>query len=102
MKTLTEGEEQVMLTLWRIGPALLMEIVEAMPEKKHKNTTATVLGRLVEKGFIRAEAFSRINKYHAVLTKDEYLTDVLKYLVDTYCNKSVAALAMKVKALKKN
>src|SRR6201992_4144673 len=78
MKSLTRAEEQVMKVLWQLGSGLLMEIVEAMPEPQpHKNTVATILKTMVEKGFVRIENIGRIHRYHPAFSKDDYSKDTL-------------------------
>ena len=62
MKSLTRAEEQVMKVLWLLGSGLLMEIVEAMPKPQpHKNTVATILKTMVEKGIVRIENVGRMS-----------------------------------------
>ncbi len=85
MKTLTRAEEQVMRVLWLLGSGLLMEIVEAMPEPKpHKNTVATILKTMVDKGFVRIETLGRIHRYHPAISKDSYSRDTLTSMAKSY------------------
>ena len=118
MKVLTKAEEQVMKVLWKLENGLLMEIVENMPlPQPHKNTVATILKTLVEKGFVEIENLGRIHRYHPVVSKDEYSKDslvqvakgyfegsfsnVVSFLVDE--NKiSVKELELLLQQLKKN
>ena len=118
MKPLTRAEEQVMKVLWKLDNGLLMEIVENMPSPQpHKNTVATILKTLLEKGFVEIENVGRIHRYHPAVSKDDYskttLTNVAKgyfegsfrnivsFLVDE--NKlSIKELELLLKELKKN
>jgi BlaI family transcriptional regulator, penicillinase repressor len=85
MKALTKAEEQIMKVVWKMGSGLLMEIVEHMPEPiPHKNTVATILKTLVEKGFIRIENIGRIHRYHPQVSKDNYSRDSLATLAKGY------------------
>jgi predicted transcriptional regulator len=85
MKTLTRAEEQVMRVLWLLGSGLLMEIVEAMPEPKpHKNTVATILKTMVDKGFVRIETLGRIYRYHPAISKDNYSRETLTNMTKAY------------------
>ena len=85
MKSLTKGEEQVMKVLWKKGDGLLMEIVERMPSPQpHKNTVATILKILVEKGFIKVENVGRIHRYHPAVTMDEYSKVTLSNVAKGY------------------
>jgi len=117
MKALTRAEEQVMMVLWKMGSALLMELVDNMPAPKpHKNTVATILKILVEKEFVSIEQLGRIHRYHPAVSKEAYskatLTGVAKgyfqgsfknvvsFLVDEK-KLSVADLELLLKQLKK-
>jgi BlaI family penicillinase repressor len=92
MKALTRAEEQVMKVIWQLGSGLLMEIVDAMPKPKpHKNTVATILKTMVEKGFVKIENVGRIHRYHPLVSKEEYsgstLTSVAKgYFEGSFSN----------------
>ncbi|MDO6432903.1 BlaI/MecI/CopY family transcriptional regulator [Flavitalea sp. BT771] len=118
MRSLTKAEEQVMKVLWKMGNGLLMEIVDGMPAPQpHKNTVATILKTMVDKGFVRIENIGRIHRYHPVLTKEEYsksalvnvakgyfegsFPDVISFLVDEK-KLSVRELEMLLQQLKKN
>src|SRR5258708_23260824 len=83
MRSLTRAEEQIMKVLWGMQNGLLMEIVEKMPPPQpHKNTVATILKTLVDKGFVTVEPLGRIHRYHPAVSKEDYskrtLTDVAK------------------------
>jgi predicted transcriptional regulator len=118
MKSLTRAEEQIMKVLWRMSNGLLMEIVENMPSPQpHKNTVATILKTLVEKGFVKIENIGRIHRYHPALTKEEYskstlvsvakgyfdgsFPDVVSFLVDEK-KLSIRELEALLQQLKKN
>jgi len=84
-KALTKAEEQVMKVVWRLGSGLLMEIVEAMPAPQpHKNTVATILKTLVDKGFVRIENIGRIHRYHPLISKEAYSRDALSSVAKGY------------------
>lgn len=90
-KVLTKAEEQVMKVAWRLGSGLLMEIVEGMPAPApHKNTVATILKTLVDKGFVRIENIGRIHRYHPLITKEAYSRDTLSTVAKGYFDGSFA------------
>ena len=118
MRSLTKAEEQVMQVLWRLGNGLLMEIVDEMPAPQpHKNTIATILKTLVDKGFVSVEPVGRIHRYHPVVLKDDYskssltniargyfegsFTKVVSFLMDEN-QLSAADLELLLKRIKKN
>jgi len=85
MKTLTKAEELVMHVLWRLGSGLLMEIVGSMPNPQpHKNTVATILKTLTEKGFVKIENIGRIHRYHPAISKDRYSKKTLAHIAKGY------------------
>src|SRR5580704_17165922 len=85
MKSLTRAEEQVMKVLWLLGSGLLMEIVEARPAPKpHKNTVATILKTMADKGFVRVENLGRVHRYHPAISKDAYSKDTLTSVAKGY------------------
>lgn len=85
MKRLTKAEEQIMMVLWQLGSASLMELVEAMPPPQpHKNTVATILKILAEKEFVRIEVLGRFHRYHPAVSKDAYSTRTLTGVVKDY------------------
>jgi len=85
MKQLTKAEEQVMHVLWKIGPAYLREVVDAMPNPKpHQNTVATLLKILAEKEFVAVRVMGRQHQYSAILSKDDYSKRTMKQMVKSY------------------
>jgi BlaI family penicillinase repressor len=118
MRTLTRAEEQIMKVLWTLENGLLMEIVEAMPSPRpHKNTVATILKTLVDKGFVEIENIGRIHRYHPLISKDNYskrtlisvakgyfqgsFPNVVSFLIDEK-KLSIEDLEFLLKQLKKN
>ncbi|MHA4810743.1 BlaI/MecI/CopY family transcriptional regulator [Flavitalea flava] len=85
MKALTRAEEQVMKVLWKMKNGLLMEVVEKMPSPQpHKNTVATILKTLVDKGFVKVENIGRVHRYHPAVSIDEYSKTTLSNVAKGY------------------
>jgi BlaI family transcriptional regulator, penicillinase repressor len=85
MKTLTKAEEQIMKVLWKLESGLLMEIVEHMPKPQpHKNTVATVLKTLVDKGFVETENVGRFFRYKPKVSKEAYSSSTLADMAKGY------------------
>lgn len=85
MRSLTKAEEQIMKVLWALKSGFLMEIVAKMPRPQpHKNTVATVLKVLVDKGFVETEHVGRFFRYHPVITKEKYSSSTLANLAKGY------------------
>jgi BlaI family transcriptional regulator, penicillinase repressor len=117
MKFLTKAEEQIMKVLWKLESGLLMEVVENMPKPQpHKNTVATILKTLVDKGFVKTENVGRFFRYLPVITKEQYskstlvnvakgyfegsFTNIISFLVDED-KLSVKDLELLLKQIKK-
>ena len=91
MKSLTKAEEQVMQALWKLTKGFLKDIVEAMPEPKpHSNTVATLLKILMEKSFVSAATYGRMNEYKPLVSKQDYFKDTMNGLVKGYFGGSFA------------
>ncbi len=85
VKTLTKAEEQVMQVLWKIEKGFLKDIVEVMPKPKpHSNTVATLLKILIEKNFVTAETYGRMNEYAPAISKQAYSKNTMNNLVKGY------------------
>jgi BlaI family penicillinase repressor len=93
MKILTKAEEQIMKVLWKMQSGLLMEIVEKMPlPKPHKNTVATILKTLSDKGFVKVENIGRIHRYHPAVSKEQYSNNTLTNVAKGYFNGSFSSV----------
>ena len=97
MKPLTKAEEQIMMVLWKVGSGLLMEVVEHMPNPQpHKNTVATILKTLVDKGYVSVENIGRIHRYSPAVSKAVYsktsLTGIAKGYFEGSFSKVVSFL----------
>lgn len=91
MKSLTKAEEQIMKVLWKLDNGLLMEIVESMPKPQpHKNTVATILKTMVEKGFVKTEPVGRFFRYHPAISKEDYSASTLTQVAKGYFEGSFA------------
>ena len=85
MKPLTRAEEQVMKVLWQLENGGLMEIVEAMPvPQPHKNTVATILKTLVDKGFVTTESIGRFYRYYPSISREDYSSSTLTNVAKGY------------------
>lgn len=74
-----------MMVLWKMESGLLMEIVAKMPKPQlHKNTIATVLKTLIEKGFVETENVGRFFRYRPAITKEEYSSSTLLNVAKGY------------------
>lgn len=92
-KTITESEYEVMKVLWSSGvPLTVGEIYNKLPEtesKWSKNTVATLLTRLCEKGVAAYKKSGSFHHYYAVLEKNDYNVSEAKSFVSRIFGGSV-------------
>ncbi len=97
-KTITEAEYELMKILWKEDkPMGLAEIMKQLPEHKWtRNTAATLLLRLAEKGFAGYEKKGKLNFYYAAIKREDYgrreTKSLLQRLYDGSIKNLVASL----------
>lgn len=85
MKTLTRAEEEIMQSLWNLKKAFVKEIITGLPSPKpHYNTVSTIIGILVEKGFVNYKAYGRSYQYYPLISKEEYSKRTMKKYLKGY------------------
>ncbi len=73
MEKLTAKEEEIMQVLWERGRSLVKEVREQLPQPKpHVNTVATVMRRLVEKGYVGFEDFGNVHLFFPIISQADY------------------------------
>lgn len=93
MKTLTKAEEEIMQTLWQLKKAFVKEIIQELPNPKpHYNTVSTIVGILVEKGFVSFKAYGRSYQYYPVVSKEEYSRRTMKKFLKGYFEGSFSSM----------
>ena len=91
MKSLTRAEEEIMQSLWNLKKAFVKEIIEGLPNPKpHYNTVSTIIGILVEKGFVSYKAYGRSYQYYPTVSKDDYSKRTMKKYLKGYFDGSFA------------
>lgn len=91
MKSLTRAEEEIMQSLWNLKKAFVKEIIEGLPSPKpHYNTVSTIIGILVEKGFVSYKAYGRSYQYYPTVSKDDYSKRTMKKYLKGYFDGSFA------------
>ena len=76
-KELTKAEEQVMQAIWKIEKGFANEIVAAVDSEVAYNTVLTVVRILEQKGFVAHETFNRSNRYYPLVSREEYMQQML-------------------------
>ncbi len=91
---LTKAEEQVMKYLWKLEKAFMKDIIDVFPEPKPANTTiATLLNRMIDKGFVDFNRYSKIREYYPTITKSEYFGKQINFMIKDFFNNSAAQFA---------
>ena len=82
-----------MQILWRLENAFLKDIWEELSEPRPPiTTTASIVKKLENEGFIDHETFGRMHRYFPKVAKVDYRTSSLKSLVHNYFEGSPAQL----------
>lgn len=91
---LTQAEEQVMKHLWNLEKAYLKNIVEAFPYPKPASTTdATLLKRMIDKGFVGFNQHGSNREYYPLVKKNQYFSSHINTIVKDFFNDSTSQFA---------
>jgi len=91
---ISDAESTVMEVLWQRSPLGADEVVAALSGEQawQEATIKTLLNRLLKKGAISAEAEGRRYRYSPVLTREAWLTQTSRGLLDRLFGGRVAPL----------
>ena len=90
---LTRGEEEIMQILWRLGDAVVNEIIAQTEEPHPKYTTvATFLKILENKGFVSHTAEGKSHRYFPLIGREEYARGVMSSMLSSYFDGSLAQM----------
>lgn len=96
IRRLPDAELDIMNAVWQCDPPVSRADIEALLSPEHPlapTTVLTLLTRLTEKGFLRAEKQGRTNVYTPLIQKHDYLTAQSKRFVQRLCGGSMGAFA---------
>ena len=94
MKKLTKAEEQLMHYLWKLESAYMKDLVDTFPEPKPAYTTiATLLTRMVDKGYVGFTQRGKVREYFPKLKKGEYMKNHFNQIIRNFFNNSPAQFA---------
>jgi BlaI family transcriptional regulator, penicillinase repressor len=82
-KPLTATELEMMNVLWRIGPASVHQVIEALlPQRQLAYTSVSTMVRILEqKGYVRSRKEGRGHLYEPAIEKEAYQVASLQHLV---------------------
>ena len=91
---LTNAEEQVMRHLWKLEKAYMKNILEEFPAPKPAPTTlATLLKRMIEKGFVGFNQHGSNREYYPLIKKNQYFSKHINSIVKDFFNNSTSQFA---------
>ena len=80
--------------LWKLESAFLNELLDRYPEPKPASSTvATLLKRMIDKGFVDYKQRGRSREYYPLVTKGEYFSGRFKSLISKFFDDSTAQFA---------
>ena len=91
---LTKAEEQVMKYVWQLEKAYLKNIIDEFPDPKPATTTvATLLKRVIDKGFVGYHQHGSNREYFPKVKKTEYFSKQVNSIIKDYFNNSASQFA---------
>lgn len=91
---LTKAEEQVMRYLWKLEKAYLKNILDEFPYPKPATTTiATLLKRVIDKGFVGFNQHGSNREYFPLIKKTDYFSKQVNLIIKDYFNNSASQFA---------
>jgi len=91
---LTNAEEQVMKYLWKLEKAYMKNILDEYSEPKPATTTiATLLKRMINKGFVGYNQHGSNREYFPLVKKTDYFSKNFNLLIKDFFNNSASQFA---------
>ena len=91
---LSKTEEQLMQHLWKLEKAFMKDLLEIYPEPKPATTTvATLLKRMIGKGFVNYKTYGKSREYFPLVKKEDYFSKHVNGLIKTFFNDSASQFA---------
>ena len=93
-QVLTDAELRLMEVLWRLGPAKVSDVVDALPPPALAYSSVLTTMRILErKGYVAHEQFDRAFVYRAVVDRDAAAHSAVGHLVTCFFPDSPVELA---------
>ena len=91
---LTNAEEQVMKFLWKLEKAYMKNILDEFPQPRPATTTiATLLKRMIDKGFVGYNQHGSNREYFPLVQKTDYFSKNFNLLIKDFFNNSASQFA---------
>lgn len=86
MDALTNKEEEVLQSLWKLKKAFIKDILAISPNPNHYNTISTIVRNLEEKGYVSHTAYGKTHEYYPVVKKEDYTKVYMSQASKRYFN----------------
>ncbi|MEO1054146.1 MAG: BlaI/MecI/CopY family transcriptional regulator [Bacteroidota bacterium] len=91
---LSKAEEQLMQYLWEHEGAFMKDLMQSYPDPKPATTTvATLLKRMIDKGYVAYKVYGNSREYYALVSKKDYSTQQLQGFIKGFFNGSSSQFA---------
>lgn len=91
---LSKTEEQLMQYLWKLDKAFMKDLLDSYPEPKPATTTvATLLKRMIGKGFVNYKTYGKSREYYPLVKKEDYFSKYVNGLIKNFFNDSASQFA---------
>ncbi len=91
---LSNTEEQLMQILWKQEKAFMKDLLDSYDEPKPATTTiATLLKRMIDKGFVNYNQMGNSRQYFPLVKKSDYFSTHVNGLIKNFFNNSAAQFA---------
>jgi len=91
---LSNTEEQLMQVLWKKEKAFMKDLLESYAEPKPATTTiATLLKRMIGKGFVSYTQLGKSREYYPLVKKKDYFSKHVNGLIKNFFNDSASQFA---------
>lgn len=90
----TKAEEEVMKYLWQFKSCYMKDLIAAYPEPRPAYTTvATLVSRMVDKGYIGFEQRGSVREYYPKVKKEFYFKGRLNEMISNFFDNSAGQFA---------
>jgi BlaI family penicillinase repressor len=91
---LTNAEEQAMRFIWKLEKGYMKNVRDEFDEPKPATTTiATLIKRLIDKGFVGYNQHGSNREYFPIVKKSEYFSKQVNSMIKNFFNNSTAQFA---------
>jgi BlaI family penicillinase repressor len=85
MEELSPQEERIMRIFWKLGKALIRDVLDLLPPPKPPYTTlASHIRQLESKGYLNHRSYGNTHQYYPVISRYDYQTRSFDRLVKNY------------------